>query len=115
MTTIQLRESQKAVVAYEGGKMGVSAVPGSGKTFTLSYLAASLVERLAADGRIDEQEVLIVTFTNPAVNTFRKRIARLVQQERGLLPYVGYRVRTLHGLANDIVRMRPGQIGRAHV
>ncbi|HOA22421.1 MAG TPA: ATP-dependent helicase [Aggregatilineales bacterium] len=113
MTTIQLRESQKAVVAYEGGKMGVSAVPGSGKTFTLSYLAASLVERLAADGRIDEQEVLIVTFTNPAVNTFRKRIARLVQQERGLLPYVGYRVRTLHGLANDIVRMRPGLVGLA--
>lgn len=41
MTTIQLRELQKAVVEYEGGKMGVSAVPGSGKTFTLSYLAAN--------------------------------------------------------------------------
>lgn len=57
--------------------------------------------------------MLIVTFTNPAVNSFRKRIARLVQQERGLLPYVGYRVRTLHGLANDIVRMRPGLVGLA--
>jgi DNA helicase-2/ATP-dependent DNA helicase PcrA len=106
-----LRESQRAVIAYDGGRMGVSAVPGSGKTFTLSHLAARLVETLAETGRIDEQEVLIVTFTNPAVNAFRSRIARLVQQERGLLPYVGYRVRTLHGLAHDIVRMRPGLVG----
>lgn len=111
MTPVKLREQQQAVVAYEGGRMGVSAVPGSGKTFTLSHLAATLVERLAAEGRIDEQEVLIVTFTNPAVNAFRRRIARLVQQERGLLPYIGYRVRTLHGLAHDIVRMRPGLVG----
>lgn len=107
----QLRPQQQAVVDYEGGRMGVSAVPGSGKTFTLSHLAARLVERLADEGQIDEQEVLIVTFTNPAVNAFRKRIARLVQQERGLLPYIGYRVRTLHGLAHDIVRMRPALVG----
>ena len=108
---IKLRPSQEAVVAYTGGKMGVAAVPGSGKTFTLSHLAASLVEHLAEANLTDEQEVLIVTFTNPAVNSFRSRIARLVQQERGLLPYVGYRVRTLHGLAHDIVRMRPALVG----
>ncbi len=107
----QLRLSQQAVVAYEGGKMGVAAVPGSGKTFTLSHLAAALVDKLAADNRIDDQEVLIVTFTNPAVNSFRNRIGRLVQVERGLLPSIGYRVRTLHGLAHDIVRMRPGLVG----
>mgnify|MGYP005850387273 CR=1 FL=1 len=111
MPEAQLRPSQQAVVEYRGGKMGVAAVPGSGKTFTLSYLAAMLVDRLAAEGKIDEQEVLIVTFTNPAVNSFRNRIARLVQQERGLMPYVGYRVRTLHGLAHDIVRLRPGLVG----
>ncbi len=106
-----LRASQQAVVGYTGGRMGVSAVPGSGKTHTLSYLAAALVEKLAATGAVDEQEALIVTFTNPAVNAFRSRIAQLVQQERGLLPYIGYRVRTLHGLAHDIVRMRPALAG----
>lgn len=111
MTETRLRPSQQAVVAYTGGRMGVAAVPGSGKTFTLSYLAAKLVDDLAASGRLDDQEVLIVTFTNPAVNTFRSRIAHLVQQERGLLPYIGYRVRTLHGLAHDIVRMRPSLVG----
>ncbi len=108
---VALRPSQQAVVAYRGGKMAVAAVPGSGKTFTLSHLAAALVEHLADTGRLDEQEVLIVTFTNPAVNSFRRRIAELVRQERGLLPYVGYRVRTLHGLAHDIVRMRPALVG----
>lgn len=111
MSSPKLRPAQQTVIDYKGGKMGVAAVPGSGKTFTLSHLAARLVEELADRGSIDDQEVLIVTFTNPAVNTFRNRIARLVQQERGLLPYIGYRVRTLHGLAHDIVRMRPGLVG----
>jgi DNA helicase-2/ATP-dependent DNA helicase PcrA len=107
----RLREPQQAVVNYAGGRMGVSAVPGSGKTLTLSYLAAELVARLTEANLEDQQEVLIVTFTNSAVNTFRMRIARRLQQERGMLPYVGYRVRTLHGLAHDIVRMRPGLVG----
>ena len=35
------RPKQAEVLAYTGGKMGVSAVPGSGKTQTLSALAAS--------------------------------------------------------------------------
>lgn len=113
MTDNQLRPSQREIMRYDGGKMGISAVPGAGKTFTLSYLAAMLVEKLAGAGLTDDQEVLVVTFTNPAVNSFRSRIARLVQQERGLLPYIGYRVRTLHGLAHDIVRMRPALVGLA--
>ncbi len=110
-TVETLRPSQAAVVAYEGGKMGVAAVPGSGKTFTLSHLAAALVGRLAAAGFEGDREVLIVTFTNPAVSAFRAKIAELVGGERGLLPYVGYRVRTLHGLAHDIVRERPDLAG----
>ena len=108
----KLRDQQHQIVnEYRGGRMGVAAVPGSGKTFTLSHLAARLVERLSDDGDVDEQEVLMVTFANSAVNSFRRRIAELVQQERGLLPYIGYRVRTLHGLAHDIVRLRPGLAG----
>ncbi len=88
--------------------MGVSAVPGSGKTHTLSYLAAQLV----AAGLDDDQEVLIVTLVNSAVENFRSRIAGFIRQS-GLLPGFGYRVRTLHGLAHDIVRLRPGLVGLA--
>src|SRR5512141_269322 len=107
------RPGQYEVMAYRGGKMGVSAVPGSGKTFTLSHLAARLVERLAEQDRTGDEEVLIVTFANSAVNSFKARIADIVQTQRGLMPYVGYRVRTLHGLAHDIVRERPSLVGLA--
>ncbi len=111
----QLRPEQHAIVhGYHGGKMGIKAVPGSGKTFTLSHLAARLVEDLTARGLtegVNRREVLIVTFTNTAVNNFRNRIADILQRERGLLPYIGYRVRTLHGLAHDIVRERPALVG----
>ncbi len=90
------------------GKMGVSAVPGSGKTFTLSYLAAQLV----ATKLDDDQEVLIVTLVNSAVDNFRKRIGDFIK-DMGLISGFGYRVRTLHGLAHDIVRLRPGLVGLA--
>ncbi|HOT91517.1 MAG TPA: ATP-dependent helicase [Anaerolineae bacterium] len=109
MTEFQPRLNQRAVLAYTGGRMGVAAVPGSGKTWTLSLLAA----RLIAEGNLgDDQEVLIVTLVNSAVSNFAGRVARFVQ-ERGLLPHVGYRVRTLHGLAHDIVRERPALAGLA--
>ncbi len=112
----QPRPAQSKILEYTGGPMGISAVPGSGKTFTLSLLAARLVERLteqAGDGFAGEREVLVVTFTNSAVENFRSRISQFVQEERGLLPGVGYRVRTLHGLAHDILRERPSLVGLA--
>ena len=101
------RPMQQLVLEYTHGKMGVSAVPGSGKTQTLSYLAAQLI----MEGKIqDDQEVLIVTLVNSAVNNFAFRIADFVKT-KGLLPDFGYRVRTLHGLAHDIVRERPDLAG----
>jgi DNA helicase-2/ATP-dependent DNA helicase PcrA len=83
--------------------MGVAAVPGSGKTWTLSRLAAAIV----ASGELaDDQEVLVVTLVNSAVDNFYQRVSGFVE-ESGLLPHLNYRVRTLHGLAHDIVRERP--------
>jgi len=87
--------------------MGVSAVPGSGKTVTLSALAAKLI---ASDLLEDDQEVLVVTLVNSAVDNFARQVGAFVK-EKGLLPHVGYRVRTLHGLAHDIVRERPALVG----
>ena len=40
---ITLRPAQREILQYRRGKMGISAVPGSGKTFTLSLLAAQIV------------------------------------------------------------------------
>src|SRR4030067_3463850 len=110
MDTVFLpRPSQLKMLEYVrlGGRLGVSAVPGSGKTITLSYLAAQLVK----EGIRDDQEGLIVHFANSAGDNFSRRIREFLQREAGLLPGVGYRVRTLHGLANDILRERPALLG----
>ncbi|MFZ6030600.1 MAG: ATP-dependent helicase [Chloroflexota bacterium] len=101
------RPKQRQVLKYRRGYMGVSAVPGSGKTQVLSFLAAGLIAR----GQLnDDQEVLIVTLVNSAVDNFAQRIGGFVEAY-GLLPRLGYRVRTLHGLAHDIVRERPALVG----
>ena len=103
------RPKQQEVLNYTHGKMGVAAVPGSGKTATLSYLAAQLVANTDLE---DGQEILIVTLVNSAVSNFARQVNEYVKQG-GLLPGFGYRVRTLHGLANDIVRQKPtvAQVG----
>ena len=101
------RRTQREVLKYRRGKMGVSAVPGSGKTQTLSYLAAEIIAR---GELLDDQEVLIVTLVNSAVDNFAQRVGAFIE-EHGLLPHLGYRVRTLHGLAHDIVRERPALVG----
>ncbi len=103
----RLRPGQQAILRYQSGRMGISAVPGSGKTWTLSYLAANLIQ----SGVIGpDQEILIVTLVNAAVDNFSARISSQLQAAN-LLPGLGYRVRTLHGLANDIVRERPDLAG----
>jgi len=97
----RLRPDQAAVLDYDGGLMAVSAVPGSGKTLTLSLLAA----RLIIEGRVgDEGEVLVVTMQNSAVDNIAQRIRRILSEQK--LPPVGYHVCTLHKLAADILRRR---------
>ena len=103
------RESQAPILAYSGELMGVAAVPGSGKTAVLSALAA----RLVATGIDEGQEVLIVTLVNAAVDNFEARIRQMLKTDYHLLPGMGYRVRTLHSLALDLVRERPGLVGLA--
>jgi DNA helicase-2/ATP-dependent DNA helicase PcrA len=106
--TFTPRPKQLEVLAYRQGKMGVSAVPGSGKTWTLSRLAADII----AGGKLeDDQEVLVVTLVNSAVDHFYQRVSNFLAED-GLLN-LGYRVRTLHGLAHDIVRERPDLVGLA--
>ena len=88
--------------------MAVSAVPGSGKTFTLSLLATQLI----AKGQIDVsagQQVLVVTYLNASVESFKARIRQRLQALD--LPYLGYDVRTLHSLGLEIARSAGGALG----
>ncbi|MBP7592818.1 MAG: ATP-dependent helicase [Chloroflexi bacterium] len=103
-----LRPAQAEILTYENGRLAISAVPGSGKTFTLSLLAAQLI----ADKRIDPaagQQILIVTYLNSSVDTFKARIRkRLDEIDR---PPIGFDVRTLHSLALEIVRLAESGLG----
>ena len=100
------RPSQQNILRYAGGRLGIAAVPGGGKTQILSALAAQII----ASGALgDDQEVLIVTLVNSAVDNFEARIKRYF--ENPLQALYKYRVRTLHGLAHDIVREKPASVG----
>jgi DNA helicase-2/ATP-dependent DNA helicase PcrA len=100
-TALRLRPAQEDILAYTDGRMAISAVPGSGKTFTLSLLAAKLIGAHRFDPDTGQQ-VLVVTFLNSSVDTFRARIRKRLL-EMGL-PDTGYDVRTLHSLSLEIVR-----------
>ena len=107
MTQFRPREGQRQILEYRGGQMGVSAVPGSGKTATIAALAARLIaERFTGEG-----QVLVVTYQTAAVDNVR---ARIRQELEGMgLVQAGYDVRTLHSLSYSIVRANPGLAGAA--
>src|SRR5215212_1158308 len=100
------RPSQQEILKYRGGRLGIAAVPGAGKTQILSALAAQII---ASGALADDQEVLIVTLVNSAVDNFEARVKRFF--DNPLQALYRYRVRTLHGLAHDIVREKPGHVG----
>jgi len=105
------RAGQLEILEYEGGRMGVAAVPGSGKTATIAALTSRLLEqRVDGKGPLGRRgRVLVVTYQNAAVDTLRGRIgARL--RERGL-PATGFDVRTLHSLSFGLVQAYPGHVG----
>ncbi|GAB4503694.1 MAG: ATP-dependent helicase [Anaerolineales bacterium] len=106
MTAFTPRPSQKRILEYSGGRLGIAAVPGAGKTHILSALAAKIIR----EGWLgDDQEVLIVTLVNSAVDNFEARIKKFF--DNPLQALYKYRVRTLHGLAHDIVREKPARVG----
>ena len=106
MNNFTPRPSQQEILRYRGGRLGIAAVPGAGKTQILSALAAQII---ASGALADDQEVLIVTLVNSAVDNFEARVKRFF--DNPLQALYRYRVRTLHGLAHDIVREKPGHVG----
>jgi DNA helicase-2/ATP-dependent DNA helicase PcrA len=98
----RLRPAQEEALAYEGGRMAINAVPGSGKTFTLSLLAAHLIASEKVDVTAG-QEVLVVTYLNASVESFKARVRQQLQAMG--LPLTGFDVRTLHSLGLEIVRL----------
>lgn len=100
-----LRPAQADILQYRQGRLAISAVPGSGKTFTLALLAAELISNGAINVEAGQQ-ILVVTYLNSSVENFRATIRqRLAAENR---PATGFDVRTLHSLSLEIVRLANG-------
>lgn len=98
-----LRKGQKELIEqYRGGFCAVPAIPGGGKTHCLALWAARMIAlRLHKPGKI-----LIVTYMNTAVNNFKQRISKELQNI-GVSGNKDYFVSTIHGLCLQIIKEKP--------
>ena len=88
------RDDQKPVLDYEKGYMGISAVPGAGKTTILLALIIKLLER-----GINPENIFVLTYMDSAARNFRERIKN-VRKNSSKLPNIS----TIHGLALRILK-----------
>src|SRR5215813_3522401 len=97
----ELNEQQHAAVTAPPGPALVIAGAGSGKTRTLTYRVAFLLEQ-----GIPSDRILLLTFTNKAAKEMMRRVADLLGQEMAAL-WGG----TFHSIGNRILRRHAGQLG----
>jgi DNA helicase II / ATP-dependent DNA helicase PcrA len=97
----ELNEQQLAAVTAEPGPSLVIAGAGSGKTRTLTYRVAYLLEQ-----GIPADRILLLTFTNKAAKEMMRRVAELLGQEMGSL-WGG----TFHSIGNRILRQHANLLG----
>ena len=102
MSKINYREDQIPIINYEQGTMAVPAVPGAGKTF----IVTNLVTKLIKEGKHKPGKILILTYMNSAVNNFKGRIAKLLE-ENEINEANPYEVMTIHSLAVKIIKEKP--------
>ena len=88
------REDQKNVLEYRHGKMGITAVPGAGKTTIL----LALVSKLIQDG-VKSENIFVLTYMESAAKNFKERIKSVLKEDVNL-PNIS----TIHGLALRIIK-----------
>ena len=96
-----LNEQQFAAVTAAAGPALVIAGAGSGKTRTLTYRVAYLLEQ-----GIPAERILLLTFTNKAAREMMRRVAGLLGQELGSL-WGG----TFHAIGNRVLRRQADLLG----
>jgi len=97
----ELNEQQMAAVTAPPGPILVIAGAGSGKTRTLTYRVAYLLEN-----GIDPQNILLLTFTNKAAREMLGRVANLLPLDAG-----GIWGGTFHSVGNRILRRHGSVLG----
>lgn len=98
---MQLNEAQREAAACTEGSVMIIAGAGSGKTRTLTYRIAHLIEK-----GVDPFNILALTFTNKAAAEMKERIMKLVGNEARNL-WMG----TFHSIFARILRAEAGKIG----
>ncbi|MBO6257628.1 UvrD-helicase domain-containing protein [bacterium] len=88
------RPDQKPVLDYEKGYMGISAVPGAGKTTILLALIIKLLDK-----GINPDNIFVLTYMDSAARNFRERIKN-VRKNSSKMPNIS----TIHGLALRILK-----------
>ena len=96
-----LRTGQQSLADWQGGEMAVSAVPGAGKSHSLSVAAAIAIARNQLHSR---RQLVVVTYTRSAAASIKSKIRDRLKEL--FLPPGGFVVHTLHGLALNIANSR---------
>jgi DNA helicase-2/ATP-dependent DNA helicase PcrA len=97
----ELNEQQVAAVTAPPGPILVIAGAGSGKTRTLTYRVAYLLEN-----GIDPRNILLLTFTNKAAREMLNRVANLLPVDAS-----GLWGGTFHSIGNRILRRHGSALG----
>ncbi len=92
-----LRTGQQGLAYWRGGEMAVSAVPGAGKSHSLSVAAAIAIAQNHLHSR---KQLVVVTYTRSAAANIKSKIRDRLKDL--MLPPGGFAVHTLHGLALNI-------------
>ena len=92
-----LRQGQESLADWRGGQIAVSAVPGAGKSHSLSVAAAIAIARNQLHSR---KQLVIVTYTRSAAANIKSKIRDRLKDL--MLAPGGFIVQTLHGLALQI-------------
>ena len=96
-----LRTGQQGLANWLGGEMAVSAVPGAGKSHSLSVAAAIAIAQNQLHSR---RQLVVVTYTRSAAANIKSKIRDRLKDL--MLPPGGFVVHTLHGLALNIANSR---------
>lgn len=97
----ELNPAQHEVAMHTGGPMLVLAGAGSGKTRTLVYRVARLIE----DG-VEPSSILLLTFTNRAAREMLQRVAAILGRDAGRV--MGG---TFHSVGNRLLRRFGDKLG----
>jgi len=97
----ELNAEQCEVVFKGDGPCLVLAGAGSGKTRTITYRVAYLLEK-----GIDPNNILLLTFTNKAANVMNGRVEDLTNSSHKM-PWAG----TFHGVAYKILKINAEKVG----